>query len=103
MPTKPSKDDALNRLDKFLWIHFPDDPAGNPPWWGQRPYRDDLFKLCMEAYGVVNRDCVAEHVRSHWNIQRQCPVPEDLERDLERLVDAWGEWQFAYHKLVDGG
>ncbi len=66
------RDKILNELDRLLWFHFPDEKlAGNSPYWGQEPYRGDLFALCCQALGLVNGDQVFQHIRSHWNIQRQ--------------------------------
>ena len=46
-----TKDELLNKIDKLLERHSPDDktPCSNSPSWQQRPYRDDFFDLCMKA------------------------------------------------------
>lgn len=95
------QNDTLNQLDDLLDLHFPDDPHPNGPSWHQTPYLDDLFNLSIQAYGIVDRDDVAVHVRKNWKASRQHPLPSDFERQLDRLVDAWGHWQFARLKLLE--
>jgi hypothetical protein len=91
--------DILKRLDQLLSLHFPDERFPNGPYWGQEPYRSDFFALCMEAYDFVSRDDVANHVRQHWNARRQHRLPSSDEGQLDKVVDAWGEWQYARRKL----
>ena len=94
------RDKILNELDRLLWFHFPDEKlAGNSPYWGQEPYRGDLFALCCQALGLVNGDQVFQHIRSHWNIQRQHPLSENDQLRLDQLESAWGEWQYAMRRL----
>jgi hypothetical protein len=101
MTASPTKDDLLNQIDALLWLHFPDDSHPNGPFWRQRPYLDDLFDLSIQAYGTVDRDDVAHHVRTHWNIRREHQLPPSDLRLLDELIDAWGDWQFAYRRLVE--
>src|SRR5688572_22010267 len=60
-----TKDELLQKLDEQLDFFFPDEPYPTGPYWHQRPYLDDLFDLCIQAYGIVRRDDVAEYQRSH--------------------------------------
>lgn len=97
------RDAILNEIDRLLWQHFPDDKASNAPYWHQRPYYDDLFNLAVKAYGIVSGDELSNYVRTHWNIRRQGHLTSGDEDQLEKLIDAWGEWQFAYRRLVADG
>lgn len=94
------EDAIFTRLDYLLDLHFPDDPKATGPSWNQNVYQKDLFDLCIQAYGKVRRDDAAEYARTHWNIRRQHQLPEERERQLGELFDAWGNWQYAYQQLV---
>lgn len=96
------KNELQNEIDNLLWLHFPDEAHQNAADWQQEPYRSDWFKLCMRAYGIIHKDAFGEFIGSQWNIRREHRLSESHERQLERLIDAWGEWQFARQKLSAG-
>src|SRR5438552_2191973 len=95
-----SKDQILNQLGYLLWTHFPDEPVPNGPYWHQRPYLDAFFDLCIQAYNTVHHEDVRNYVNRQWEISRKHRLPTDAARQIEAVVIAWGEWQFAYRKLV---
>ena len=94
-----TRDAVLDEVDKYLWMHFPDSPQTNAPYWRQTEYRLDFCRLSIRAVGIVNSDALKRRIESHWNIQRQHPLPRDHERDIEELETDWDAWQFAYKHL----
>ncbi|WP_254511454.1 hypothetical protein [Anatilimnocola floriformis] len=92
-------DEILADFDRQLEFMFPDEPHPNCSFWQQRSYRDELFDLCIKAYDIVRRDDLAQHCRGVWSLRRQHKPPKDMERQMNEIVDAWGEWQYAYQRL----
>ena len=91
-----TKAECFARLKDLLDFHFPDKPHYSvPPNWQQSPHSDDLVQLSNQSRGTLYYDDVYHWVKHDWLPSRKHPVPSIDATQLEKLVDAWGEWQRA--------
>ena len=96
-----TKDEILERLEKLLWLHFPDDPGAHGPSWDRESCRSDFFAAFKDSQGQVTRYDLNQYVYVHWYIQREHSLPTSERFQLRSLIDAWGEWEYARRKLSE--
>ncbi len=95
------KDEILERVGGLLWRHFPDDPGADGLSWDQESYRSDFFAVFKDSQGKVTRNDLNQYVYVHWYIQRGHSLPTSERHQLDSLIDAWGEWEYARRKLLE--
>ena len=76
------KDKTLERVEKLLWLHFPDDPDAHDRLWDQESYRSDFFAAFKDSQGQVTRYDLNQYIYVHWYIQREYCRPAD--RNIRR-------------------
>jgi len=95
--------DLLRQLFDLLDLHFPDDPTDRGPPWYQINYKETLFELFLKCRTLpeLNSDAIAHEVRYQWCIQRTHKLNNEQDRDLDDLLLAWREWEYAHRKLIE--
>ena len=92
----------LRQFFDLLDVHFPDDPTDVGPAWRQINYKETLFELFLKSCSLLDCDSdrIAHEVRHQWYLQRSHKLTADAERQLDDLLLAWREWEYAHRKLI---
>lgn len=94
-------DHLLNEIDKLLWTQFPNESAASDSiFWQLEPTRTTWFQLAIRATGIIDSSALSKHIREVWFPQRKHSLRKSHRLNLEKLVEAWHEWQFAVTKLA---
>jgi len=91
-----TEQELYSRICNYLDIMFPD--GGGGPFWGQEPYRSDLFQVFAASYDdcPLHGDQIWHHLQDQWS-----PRKKLSEKDSQAAFDicrTWSEWQYAWDK-----
>ena len=90
MEKHEKKHQALNQI--MVWLDnviFPK-VTGYRPYWGSR--KDRLFEIFRDIYPNLAADEIRGHLEENW----QKNHTEEGWKTVEEILDAWGEWMFAW-------
>jgi hypothetical protein len=88
--------DLYRQLGDYLDGIFPD--GGGGPFWGQEPYRSDLFKLFAASHDSchLHGDQIWQHLKDQWFPGKK--LSEEDSNTVFDLCQAWSEWRYAWDK-----
>jgi hypothetical protein len=88
--------DLYRQLGGYLDDIFPD--GGGGPFWGQEPYRSDLFKLFAASHDSchLHGDQILEYLKDQWLPGKN--LSEDDRNAVSDICQAWSEWRYAWDK-----
>jgi hypothetical protein len=92
----PTRDEVLNKFQRFLNLHFPDGES-NCPDWLQPPYCEDLFRIF-----ILGKDCAMtdedfiRFIRNNWNVTLVNHPTSDRQRQIDELCTYLNAWD-TYH------
>ena len=89
--------EALSRICEHLEFIFPDQSDG--PYWGQEPYRSDLFQIFAASHGSchLHGDRIWQYLQDQWFPRKN--VSDDDRQAISDICRAWSEWRYAWDKL----
>lgn len=98
-----TKREILEMFVVLVDYQFPDESVHTD--WRQEPYRDRFFELSRKGLGFVCRDDLTAHLKQEWSSPPGVLVPPgrlsaEHERQLEEILDAWDEWQYAMKMVL---
>lgn len=92
-----TESEAFTRILQYLEIILPDDGGG--PFWGQEPYRSDLFQIFATSYDScrLHGDRIWQYLQEQLFPRRR--VSDDDRQSIFNMCQAWSEWRYAWDKI----